>query len=98
MEDVAMIVVSGGEFLARTSARRSSVGTRSRRAGSERLLPVLARALILTSMVAAWPTPVRAERIDIPCAGGCVAFGSHVAVLSNGNIVVVDDSGPISNI
>lgn len=41
---------------------------------------------------------VRAAQVDIPGPGGSGAFGTHVAVLSNGNIVVVDDSGPISNV
>ncbi len=82
----------------RNTARISSAGGRTWRGWSARRFLVLVRAIALCCLTPAWPTQVRAEQVDIPCVGGCVTFGSQVAVLSNGNIVVVDDSGPISNI
>src|SRR5450432_1520990 len=60
--------------------------------------PFLAAFAAVVFCVLATSLTVRAEQVDIPGPGGSGAFGTHVAVLSNGNIVVVDDSGPISNV
>jgi len=60
--------------------------------------PLLAACAAVVLCVLATSSTVRAAQVDIPGPGGSGAFGTHVAVLSNGNIVVVDDSGPISNV
>jgi hypothetical protein len=41
---------------------------------------------------------VQAGQIDLPVPPGSVAFGDHVAVLPNGNIVVVDPEGPVTSV
>jgi hypothetical protein len=40
----------------------------------------------------------QAAQIDIPGPAGIGAFGSGVDVLPNGNIVVIDPTGPVSNV
>lgn len=49
-------------------------------------------ALVLAAANAA------AAQIDIPAPAGSGSFGSTVTVLPNGNIVVTDPSGPVSNV
>ena len=48
--------------------------------------------------VAAVALSVNAAQIDIPGPAGSGAFGTTVTVLPNGNIVVTDPNGPVSNV
>jgi Repeat of unknown function (DUF5650) len=78
------------------SLKRAGVGVLlARKRGFSCCLAAFATAVLC---VLATSSAVRAAQVDIPGPGGSAAFGTHVAVLPSGNIVVVDDAGPISNV
>ena len=49
-------------------------------------------------LLAAMALPAGADQVDIAGPAGSGAFGTSVTVLPNGNIVVTDPNGPVSNV
>ena len=66
---------------------------------AQRLLGLLPRTCVcLVLLLTPFATQVHAAQVDIHGPTGSAAFGTTVTVLPNGNIVVTDPNGPVSNI